>query len=278
MTVLWALGASVVFGCADFIGGIASRRLPSLRVAAAGQLVAFCFAWPTALVAHSTHVTAADAGWSLASGAAAGCGLGLFYSAMTRGLISLVVPLTAVVSALLPVAYGLARGERPSTVATVGIVVALVAVAVVSSTPKTGHALSSTPVVFSIVAGALFGSFLILLSQVGEDAGMWPLVFSRSSCTLVLTSLAVGFGASPTRALRPLVRPGVAIGVFEAIGIVGLFLALQRGPVSIASVLLSLYPVTSVLLATILLEERMTRPQVAGVALALTSVALISAQ
>jgi drug/metabolite transporter (DMT)-like permease len=265
VTVLLALVASVVFGCADFVGGAVSRRASPLRVAAMGQLVALSFAVPAALLVSYQRLTFADAGWSLATGVAAACGLGFFYSAMARGLISLVVPLTAVISATLPVAYGLARGERPGTTALVGIVLALVAVAIVSATPGASQSLSAAPIVFSLAAGTLFGLFIILLSQVSDQAGMWPIALSRSSSSLVLAGLAVAV-------------TGVAIGTLEAGGIVGLFLALQRGPISIASVLLSLYPVTTVLLATIVLGERMSRAQLAGVALALSSVILISAQ
>lgn len=278
MTVLLALVASVVFGCADFVGGAASRRASPLRVAALGQLVALCFAVPAALLVSWERVTVADAAWSLATGVTAACGLGLFYSAMARGLISLVVPLTAVIGALLPVAYGLARGERPGTPALVGIVLALVAVAIVSATPGASQTLSAAPIVFSLAAGTLFGLFIILLSQVSDQAGLWPIALSRSSSSLVLAGLALAVTGRQPRGIRQLLPAGMGIGTLEAGGIIALFLALQRGPISIASVLLSLYPVTTVLLATIVLNERMSRPQLVGVALALSSVILISAQ
>lgn len=278
VTVLFALVASVVFGCADFVGGAVSRRASPFRVAALGQLVALCLAVPTALLVRWEQVTAADAAWSLASGLTAGCGLGLFYSAMARGLISLVVPLTAVISATLPVAYGLAQGERPGTPALVGVVLALVAIAIVSATPGSGQTLSAAPIFFSLAAGTLFGLFIILLSQVSDRAGLWPIALSRSGSGLVLAGLALTLTGRQLHGLRPLLPAGIAIGTLEAGGIIALFLALQRGPISIASVLLSLYPVTTVLLATVVLGERMSRTQLAGVALALASVILISAQ
>jgi drug/metabolite transporter (DMT)-like permease len=275
--VVLALVASVVFGCADFVGGAASRRASPLRVAALGQVVALAFAIPAALLVSWQRVTVADALWSLATGVAAGCGLGFFYSAMARGLISLVVPLTAVVGATLPVVYGLARSEHPGGPSLVGIVLALVAVAIVSATPRVGHPFSATPVLFSLMAGTLFGLFLILLSQVTTHAGLWPIALSRSTSSLALAVLATATTGRP-REIRPLLPAGIAIGTFEAAGIIGLFLAVQRGPISIASVLLSLYPVTTVLLATVVLRERMTRTQLAGVTLALGSVILIASQ
>lgn len=278
VTVLLALVASVVFGCADFVGGAVSRRASPLRVAALGQLVALGFAVPAALLVSWERVSVADAAWSLATGVAAACGLGFFYSAMARGLISLVVPLTAVLSATLPVAYGFARGERPGTTALVGIVLALVAIAIVSATPGAGQTLSAAPIVFSLAAGILFGLFIVLLSQVSDRAGLWPIALSRSSSSLVLSGLALALTGRQPRGIRQLLPAGIAIGTLEAGGIVALFLALQHGPISIASVLLSLYPVTTVLLATVVLGERMSRPQLAGLALALISVILISAQ
>jgi drug/metabolite transporter (DMT)-like permease len=278
VTVLLGLAASVVFGCADFVGGAVSRQASPLRVAVLGQLVALGFAVPAALLVSWERVTLADAAWSLATGVTAGCGLGLFYSAMARGLISLVVPLTAVISATLPVAYGLVRGERPGTPALVGIVLALVAVAIVSATPGAGQALSATPIVFSLVSGTLFGLFIILLSQVSDQAGLWPIALSRSSTCLVLAGLALAVTGRQPAGVRQLLPAAIAIGTLEAGGFIALFLALQRGPISIASVLLSLYPVTTVLLATIVLGERMSRTQTAGIALALSSVILISAQ
>ena len=243
-----------------------------------GQLVALGVAVPAALLVSWERVTLADAAWSLATGVTAGCGLGLFYSAMARGLISLVVPLTAVISATLPVAYGLVRGERPGTPALVGIVLALVAVAIVSATPGAGQTLSATPIVFSLVSGTLFGLFIILLSQVSDQAGLWPIALSRSSTCLVLGGLALAVTGRQPAGIRRLLPAAIAIGTLEAGGFIALFLALQRGPISIASVLLSLYPVTTVLLATIVLGERMSRMQTAGIALALSSVILISVQ
>lgn len=277
MTVLLALVASVVFGCADFIGGAVSRRASPLRVAALGQLVALGLAVPMALLVTWEQLTVADTAWSLASGLTAGCGLGFFYSAMARGLISLVVPLTAVISATLPVVYGLVRGERPGTPALVGIVLALVAIAIVSATPGSGQALSAAPIAFSLAAGISFGLFIVLLSRVSDQAGFWPIALSRSSSSLVLVALALSITGRQSRGIRELLPAGITIGTLEAGGIIAVLLALQRGPISSASVLLSLYPVTTVLLATFVLGERMSRPQLAGVALALISVILISA-
>jgi len=219
-----------------------------------------------------------DATWSLAGGAVAAFGLGLFYSAMARGLISVVVPLTSVIGAAVPVTYGLGRGERPGSVAITGIVIALIAVAIVSAVPGDSPRLAAAPIAFSLGAGACFGTGLVLFSRVSEHAGLWPVALSRSTTSLFLFGIALALTGPPPRPManRTLVRAGIAIGVFEVGGNSALFLALERGHVAIVSVLISLYPVTTVLLATVILGERLSRVQLAGVALALASVVLIS--
>jgi drug/metabolite transporter (DMT)-like permease len=276
VTVLLALVGSVVFGGADFIGGAISRRVPALWLAALGQSVALVLAVPIAVLVAWERVTAADAAWSLASGASAAVGLGLFYPAMARGLISIVVPLTAVIGASLPVAYGLGRGERPGAVAVVGIALALAAVAVVSATPGDGRRFAATPVAFSLGAGTCFGLVIVFFSRVSDHAGLWPVALSKSTASLGLIALALVLSRSRPTVTGPLLPAGVAIGALEVGGNVALILALQRGPVSIASVLISLYPVTAVMLATVVLGERLSRVQLAGVVLALGSVVLIS--
>ena len=278
MTVVLALAASLVFGGSDFIGGMASRRGSPLQVAAVAQTTAFVVAVPTALVASWDRVTWIDAGWSLGSGVAVALGLGLFYSAMARGMISVVVPVTAVVGAVSPVAYALARGERPGALTFVGIVLALIAIAVVSALPGGAVVVAPSVIAHSIIAGLCFGAFIVLVSRASDDAGMWPILFSRTGSAAGLILLALALTRNGLPEIRGVLRAGVAVGALESVGIVALLLALQRGPLAVASVLLSLYPVGSVLLAVFVLHERLTRHQLAGVALALLSVILISTQ
>jgi len=280
VTVVLALVGSLVFGASDFVGGVMSRRIAPLRVAALGQSTALVLAVPIALLAGWERVTWADAGWSLASGVAVAIGLGLFYTGMSRGMISLVVPVTAVIAASIPVAYAVATGERPGVVAFAGIALALVAIAVVSAMPRIDPmaSVSREIAVITVAAGACFGAFIVLVDQVNEDAGLWPIVFSRSTSAFGLVALALAFTGWKPDGIGRAAPACVAIGALEAAGIVVLLLALQRGPLAVASVLLSLYPVGSVLLAMVFLHERLTRHQLAGVVLALCSVVLISAQ
>ena len=139
MTALLALVSAVLVGGADFVGGIASRTANGVRVAAFAQVVGLAFALPVSIAYGADRLGATDVGWSVLSGMAVGGGFGLFYTAMGRGLISVVAPVAAVTGAVIPVVYALARGERPGTTAVAGLVIAFVAVAVVSLAPAEQH-------------------------------------------------------------------------------------------------------------------------------------------
>ena len=275
MTALFALASALLVGGADFLGGVTSRRVPAVRVAAVAQAVGLLCAVPAAVLVSWTEVRPADVAWSGASGVAVGLGLALFYTAMARGLISVVAPVAAVTGALVPVAYALGRGERPGPVALAGIALAVIALALVSVTPGTsrhaGHWLG-----LAIGAGLLFGLFYVFLSLPDEAAGLWPGPASRAASAVVLVALALATsgGVSVPRSVHPAI---VAIGTLEVAAAVTLLLALQSGPVSVASVLASLYPVTTTFMAAVVLRERLDRLQRIGVALALVAVVLVTA-
>ena len=277
MTALLAVTSALLVGGADFVGGFLSRTVDAVRVAAAAQLVGLAFAVPTALFVASERVTTSDACWAVGSGVAVALGLVCFYTAMTRGLISVVAPVTAVTGALVPLLYALGGGERPGEAAVAGIALAIVAIGLVSLGPMgpAEAAASRDALPLAIAAGVLFGLFYVCFARVHEDAGLWPVAISRLTSATVLVALAIALtgGLSVGRAAAPWV---VAIGALEVAAAVTLLLALQRGPISVASVLASLYPVTTTFLAALVLRERLRGLQLAGVALALVAVALIS--
>jgi drug/metabolite transporter (DMT)-like permease len=277
LTALLAVTSALLVGGADFVGGFLSRTVDAVRVAAAAQLVGLALAVPTALFVASERVTTADACWAVGSGVAVALGLVCFYTAMTRGLISVVAPVTAVTGALVPLLYALGGGERPGEAAVAGIALAIVAIGLVSLGPMgpAEAAASRDALPLAIAAGVLFGLFYVCFARVHEDAGLWPVAISRLTSATVLVALAIVLtgGLSVGRAAAPWV---VAIGALEVAAAVTLLLALQRGPISVASVLASLYPVTTTFLAALVLRERLRGLQLAGVALALVAVALIS--
>jgi drug/metabolite transporter (DMT)-like permease len=277
LTALLAVTSALLVGGADFVGGFLSRTVDAVRVAAAAQLVGLAFAVPTALFVASERVTTTDACWAVGSGVAVALGLVCFYTAMTRGLISVVAPVTAVTGALVPLLYALGGGERPGEAAVAGIALAIVAIGLVSLGPMgpAEAAASRDALPLAIAAGVLFGLFYVCFARVHADAGLWPVAISRLTSATVLVALAIVLtgGLSVGRAAAPWV---VAIGALEVAAAVTLLLALQRGPISVASVLASLYPVTTTFLAALVLRERLRGLQLAGVALALVAVALIS--
>ena len=279
MTAVLAIASALLVGGADFIGGFLSRTVSPVRVAALAQAIGLLLALPAALVVDADRVTGADAVWSATSGIAVGLGLVLFYTAMTRAMISLVAPVAAVTGAVVPVVYALASGERPGATAIVGILLAVIAIGLVSLAPDgspaaAGARLGALPLAFA--AGLLFGLFYVCLARVHEDAGMWPVAISRVSSTavVIVLALAVTRGVAVARGMAPRIA---LIGVLEVGAGVTVLLALHRGPVSVASVLASLYPVTTMLLAALVLHERLRGLQLAGVGLALVAVALVSA-
>jgi uncharacterized membrane protein len=202
-----------------------------------------------------------------------------FYAAMARGLVSLVVPLAAMIGAAIPAAYSLATGERPGLVPIIGMVIALAAISVVSLAPGRGSDSllhdGGSVFVMAIGAGILFGAFFLFLSFASNDAGVWAAPIARVGSTTVLVGLALTL-ARTVRLPRHALLPTATIAVLEVAAVVALVLALQRGPVSVATVLVSLYPVGTVGLAAVILRERLSRPQLAGVALALVAVVLIA--
>jgi drug/metabolite transporter (DMT)-like permease len=281
MTALLALLSAVFIGGADFVGGLASRTANGIRVATFVAIVGLPMAVVVSVVVGADRVTWVDVGWSVVAGAAVGAGLGCFYIGMGRGLISVVAPVAAVTGAIVPVAYALVRGERPGPVALIGLVVAFVAVGVVSLAPSEQHPEAEAVVdrgviVLAVTSGLLFGLFYIALSRVSEDAGLWPVTIERAASLVVLVGLALALTRGPIEGARRLLPFALLIAALEVGATVPLLLALQRGPVAVATVLASLYPVTTVLLAAFVLRERLSRLQYVGVACALVSVALVS--
>lgn len=274
MTALLALVSALLVGGADFVGGVTSRRMSAVRLAGAAQAAGLLLALAAALVVPYETITQADVAWSLASGLSLGFGLVLFYTAMARGLISLVVPVAAAVGALVPVGYALLIGERPGPIAAAGIVIAIAAITLVSYAPEDG---AKTPVGLdrALGAGVLFGLFFVFFARIDADAGLWPVALSRaaSAATLVVLALVLTAGVTLPRSAW---KPTFAIAALEVAAACALLLALQRGPVSTASVLAALYPVTTTFLATALLKERLAPTQLVGVVLALGAVVLIS--
>ncbi|MFI7128572.1 EamA family transporter [Nonomuraea sp. NPDC050153] len=274
MTVILATACAVVYGTADFFGGLATRRSQVLSVVVLSQIAGLALILALLPLLPGTP-SAAALSWGLTAGLSGAAGLVLFYRALATGVMSVVAPATAVTSAALPVVFGLATGERPEFWALVGVALALCAVLLVSQDKSTDRRGSLASVLTALAAGAGFGGFFILLSMAPPEAGLWPLVGARMSSITTVALLAL----ITRRALRP--APGslhiiVAAGVLDMVANVLYLLAQRDGLLSLVAVLVSLYPASTLLLARQVLGERLRSIQVTGVACALGAVALIA--
>lgn len=277
MTVALALLSAVAYGVSDFIGGVASRRASALRV----LLLSYPLGVVGLLAAVPFVAGVATTGsllWGAVSGIAGGGGVILLYAGLASGPMSVIAPLTAVCGAVVPVTVGVARGERLSVLAFVGVGLALAAVALVSREPRRGDdepVVSLRGVALALLAGAGFGAYFVLLDLTGDGTGLWPLVVSRlvGSVVVVAAAFVAGQLAFPGRGTWLL--PVVA-GLLDVIANVGYLLAVRSGLLALVAVLVALYPAATVLLARLVLAERTSAVQRVGLGLAAVSVALIT--
>ena len=275
--ILLALAASLSWGVADFGAGVGSRRLPVPLVIAASQTAGLAFVALVVLVVHPHRPSAAQLGYGAIAGAIGVFGLVAFYRALSIGAMGIVGPLSAT-GAIVPLAYGLARGERPSTVQLFGValaVVGVIAAAVELHDARAGGRIGAG-VGFALLAALGFGWSLVFLSKAAAGGALWaPLSMRAVGVPLIVVAVLVL--RTPTAGLRASLWLLVGVGVCDTGANLLFGLAVSRGLLSVVSVLASLYPVVLVALARVLLHERIARHQLAGVAVALAGVALISA-
>ena len=279
MAALLALASAVVWGAADFGGGLASRRFPAIAVVGWSQLGGLLALGAVALVTDAGNAPTGWLLWSLGAGVAGALGLWSFYEALAIGTMGVVSPITALGS-VVPVVAGLMAGERPSTMQAAGIFMALGGAVAASGPELSGKALSGTSgrrsVAAATAAGVLFGLVLVAIHGGARYSPLMTLVGMR------VVSVA-GFGVAAvamrtTGGVRASALPGIgAIGVADASANLTFGFASTMGMVSVVSVLAGLYPVTTVLLALVVLRERLLPVQAVGITTALVGVALLAA-
>lgn len=230
-------------------------------------------------VAVGGTVTPAAVYWGALCGVSQGLAVWWFYAALGSGPISVVSPLTAVLAAGVPLGAGLALGERPGAVAGIGVALALVAVILVSREATDAdvrpHRFTRAVAWLTLGAGFGFGLNFVLIAQAPVEARLWPLFFGRITATVLVLAVAGLTGNfSPPQGF-PL-RLAVGAALLDVGANITMLLALQSSMLSMASVLMSLYPAATVLLAIVVLRERVTHWQVVGMVTALAAVALIS--
>lgn len=266
------------FGISDFVGGIASRQIPALRVVLVSYPVAMVLLGAIA-VSVGGPLTGGAVYWGLLGGLGQALASWWFYAALGAGPIAVVSPLTAVLTASVPVAAGVALGERPGLVPAVGIGLALIAVVLVSQEATdediTPHRFTTKVAWLTVGSGVAFGLTFVLMDQAPAESRLWPLMFGRISATLlVLCSAAVSRHLELPSGMA--MRMALTAALLDTIGNVAMLLALRGSLLSLASVLVSLYPAATVVLAIVVLREPVHRLQVVGMVLALVSVTMIA--
>jgi drug/metabolite transporter (DMT)-like permease len=275
--VLLALGASLTWGFADFGAGVGARRLPVPVVMAVSQAAGLVLVAVVVAASRQDVPSAGQLAWGAGAGLMGVLGLAAFYRALAVGTMGIVGPITATAAAV-PVAYGLARGERPSLLQGAGVALAFVGVVGASLEPAAGAGgrRIGAGVGLSLLAAAGFGCTLVALSKASQGGALWATLSMRTIGAPLLAAVVLVLrpsGTAPSRAW--LLLAAVGLGDTGATILYGL--ASTRGLLSVVSVLASLYPVVLIVLARTLLAERMAHLQLAGVAAALAGVALISA-
>jgi drug/metabolite transporter (DMT)-like permease len=219
--------------------------------------------------------------WGGLCGVSQAFGVWWFYAALGSGPISVVSPLTAVLVAGIPLAVGVGTGERPGLVAATGVVLALVAVVLISREARDEdvkpHKFTAAVAWLTVGSGLAFGLNFVLIHQAPVDAKLWPLLFARMSASVLVFVIAALSGNLRRPTGTPL-KLAVLAAVLDTGANVAMLLALQASLLSLAGVLMSLYPAATVLLAMVVLRERVTRRQVVGMMLALVAVAMIAAR
>ncbi|GAA5145125.1 DMT family transporter [Pseudonocardia eucalypti] len=279
--------AAMTFGVADFLGGSAARRVPSVVVAVLAQvaglilLLTVLFALPSALVPAALL-------WGALAGAAGGAGIPLLYRALAAGPMNVVAPLVALTSSVLPVLVGTLLGERPSATAWAGIALAVVAGVVVGMTAPEPVSERSTRgalagITLALVSGVCFGGFYTLVAQAPAEGGLWPVTVARMTGTVlaVLVLLAALRGGGLTvGALRPNAgawRLAAACGALDAAANALYLLAVQQGQLAVMGALMGMYPASTVLLARWLDGEKIAPLQRVGLVLAIPALLMVGA-
>jgi drug/metabolite transporter (DMT)-like permease len=270
-----AVLSSITYGAADFLGGLAAKRSSTFSVVVVSQLAGLILMLFSLPFLPPASPTAIDIAWGVASGLAGGIGVALLYRGLAIGVMSVVAPVTAVCAVIIPLVAGLVLGERPTALALVGVLLAIMAIVLVS---QSGHIeegnRATTGLGIAIASGFAIGIFLVFLQRTGPSAGLWPLITAR--CVSVAFFTAAGLISRetliPWRKSMPIIIGG---GALDMVANILYLLAVRQGLLSIVATLTSLYPASTIILAQVVLRERLRPLQQGGVACAVLAIVLI---
>jgi uncharacterized membrane protein len=272
-----ALVAAGFYGAADFTGGLATRRAAALPVVLISQAVGLVLVALAIPLLPAAAPSRADLWWGALAGLTGGIGVALLYRALAIGTMSVVAPVTAVIAVALPVFTSIALGERPGWLPLVGIALGVAAIVLVSRSPSSngrGGQGARTGVGSAFLAGIGVGLFLLTLAQTRREAGLWPLLTDRIASVAFFAIVAASSRVS-IRIPANLTALALGAGSLDMIANALYLLAVRIGPFSPVVTLCSLYPASTVLLARVVLRERLSRLQLMGMTGALVAVLLI---
>jgi uncharacterized membrane protein len=274
MTVIYALLAAAGYGCADFLAGVTSRRSDATLVSMISQGVAGVVVLVMCIVSGA-HNSMPALLWGALAGVGSGFGVLALYRGFSIGRMSVVAPVSAVTVAAVPALVGVLLGERPSTIAWIGIALAIPATWLIGRVGD--EHIGPSGFLEGLGAGLAFSLMFIGLHGAGNSSGLWPVVWQSLVAVLVLFPLALPLWAKDNGAVfTPIVLGGVVLsGILAGLGSVW-FLIASSGGLAISSVITSLYPAFTVLLAFVLLRERVRHVQAVGLFLAAASVVLVT--
>ena len=294
MVIFLGLAAAVLYGSGDFLGGMATRKLPVLPVLLLADAAGLIVALVVAVMSPGT-IALAGLAWGISAGLIGGVGLIIFYIGLATGPMSVVAPVAGLVSTVLPVGAALVGGERPGVGVYAGAVLCLVAIVMTSSAGDGGGggcgscgsagaaAGAARPgrgraIAYGAVAGAAFGLFFLLIRNAGESGEFWPVAAGRiGELAVVLIAAAVlRRSLSPGGADVRLLLAAAGAGVIDVVANICYVAATRTGAFGLAVVLASLYPGFTVLLARVVLGERLRWVQRAGLALAAIGILLVT--
>ncbi len=276
MPVLLALCSAATYGVGDFFGGLAAKRAAAAAVLLWSHVAGLVLVVAAAFVV-SGQVTVGDVAIGALGGLGGALGVGLLYRALAIGPMSAVAPVTALLAAAVPIVAGIVDGERPGASAAIGMVGALGAIVLVSA--EGGGSLRPSDlrgVLMALGAGLGFGLFFVALSHTGDDSGLWPIVGARLASVSVVGALALTGRVSAALEGGAPRRLTVGAGACDVAANVLYLLAIREGLLSVVSALSSLYPVSTVVLAWIVLRERFAPLQRVGLALAVPAALLMA--
>jgi drug/metabolite transporter (DMT)-like permease len=282
MVILLGLAAAVLYGSGDFLGGLAARRAHVLAVLTLAEGGGAAVALAAAALSPGSPSLDGLA-WGIGAGLIGGLGLIIFYIGLAAGPMSVVAPVSGLVSTILPVAVALADGERPGAGVYAGALLCLVAIVLASSAGETSaaqrHARPGRAIAYGIAAGFLFGLFFLLIRNAGQTGELWPVAAARiGELAVVLAAAAVLHRRLRLcRAGGWLLLAAAGAGVIDVVANICYVAATRTGMFGLAVVLASLYPGITVLLARVVLGERLRWVQRAGLGLAAIGILLVAA-